>query len=67
MRFIIREMVKMRDLTFFRSLLPHPGSGFGNGRTFFVSRISLLVPEISRVTGVLAEEQGSLGYEVHFP
>jgi hypothetical protein len=49
------ESVKMRDFTFSLCLLSRFGQGFGNGRTSSGERISLLFPEISRATGVLAE------------
>ena len=48
----------MRDFTFFLCLLSHHGTGFGNGRTSSGERLSLLVPEISPITGVLAEGTG---------
>ena len=41
--------------TFFLCLLSHRGPGFWNGRTSSGERPSLLSPEISRATGVLAE------------
>jgi hypothetical protein len=58
MRSFIGESVKMRDFTLFLCLLSHFGPGFGNGHTFSGERLSLLVPEISHATGVLAEGTG---------
>jgi hypothetical protein len=45
----------MRDFTFFLCLLSHIGPGFGNGHTSSGERPSLLVPETSHATGLLAE------------
>ena len=45
----------MQIFTFFLCLLSHLGPGFGNGCTTSGERLSLLVPEISRATGMLAE------------
>ena len=46
----------MQDLIFFLCLMSHLGPpGFGNGCTSFGERVSLLVPEISCATGLLAE------------
>jgi len=48
----------MQEFTVFLCLLSHLGPGFGNGRTTSGERLSLLVPEISHATGVLAEGTG---------
>jgi hypothetical protein len=48
----------MRDSIFFLRLLSHLGPGSGKGRTTSGERLSLLVPEISRATGVLVEGTG---------
>jgi len=45
----------MLDFTFFLCLLSHILPGFGDGCTSFDERLPVLVPEISRATGVLAE------------
>jgi hypothetical protein len=45
----------MRDFTFFLCLLSHLGQCFGKVRTSTGERLFLLVPEISRAAGVLAE------------
>ena len=58
MRSFIEESVKMRDFTFFLCLLSYLGPGFGNGRTSSNEGPSLLVREISRATGVVAEGTG---------
>jgi hypothetical protein len=50
--------VRMRDLTFLLCLLSNLSPGFGNGRTSSGEILFLLVPEISHVTGVLAEGTG---------
>jgi hypothetical protein len=54
-RSFIEESVKMRDFTFFLCLLSHLGPGFWMARTSSGERLSLLFPEISYPTAVLAE------------
>jgi hypothetical protein len=48
----------MRVFTFFLCLLSHLGPGFWNGCMTSGERLSLLVPEISRATEVLAKRTG---------
>jgi len=55
MRSFIGESVKIWKFAFFLCPLSHLCPGFANGRTSYGERLSLLVPEISRATGVLAE------------
>jgi hypothetical protein len=56
----------MQDSTSFLSLLSHPGTGFGKGRTSSGERLLLLAPEISRATGVLAEGTGIYWFRIYF-
>ena len=55
MRSVTGESVKILDCTFFLCLLSHLGPRFGYGSTSFGEILFLLVPEISRAAGVLAE------------
>ena len=48
----------MLDCTLFLCLLAHLDARFGNGRTSSSESLSLLVPEISRAMGMLAEGTG---------